>query len=618
MKYNFIVSDYRKLWIEGSGRLFILEPFVYSQLQKDGRASDYQELIVAPSRRRSGADLQKDHDFVQLKFEKYVDILAERLNRIHGTSYSRLFWERALSLSFERYITLAHEIFANCEAYFNADEHDCRVLSRTSYFVPPDFDAQRVFFQHSHYGQEQLFSIYMHIFHPEGLKTADERFEPARRADSPVRPGIFRALDQFFSPGALDKVKREVFKKYYSRRTHKIGVLGSFFSAKNMNLLMTRSGGAIYPLERPPAQAGPGEASPARADRERLAETRRDFDRFDLFFFASLESCFPAILVEDFRNAVSLYSEYLLKYKELEYVTSEAWLSSSRVALALALLRERGVRHIFNEHNYFEHPWAGSLIRREAGLSDIFMSLGWEGRTIPNLVKGASLREFELGGRPAKRYKICYVSSIPLAKRPHYTAAYGENAENAPKYIKFVRSFFEKLSKETRGEILFRGYPGASSAGWLYYDLKVALAPYLEQVKRFDDTSPSSRSLMLRSNLVIVDYIATSWLESVLMNIPTVFFWNKEAYYLNGDYPGFFEPLISAGICQTDPAKAAQFVETIKDDPEKWWRQEAVQKAKDAFLRKNIGKPEVMIDLLLGLLKPEEGPPAGKVKQRIA
>lgn len=612
MNYNFIVSDYRKLWIEGSRRLFIVEPFVYSRLREDGRASDYEEIIVAPYRRRSAPDLRKDHDFVQLKFEKYAAILAERLNRIHGASYSPLFWKRALSLSFERYITLSYEIFANCEANFNADRHDCRVLSRTSYYVPPDFDDQRVFFQHSHYGQEQLFSIYMHTFHPEGLKTMDARYEPAGGGQSPARSGILRLLEQGSLRAAFSKMKREFLKKYYSRRTHKIGVLGSFFSAKNMSLLMIKSGGAIYPLEWRTGRAGPGDLTPARAGRERLAESRRDFDRFDLFFFASLEYCFPAGLLENFKRLVSRYSEYLLKYKELEYVTSEAWLSSGRLALALALLRERGVRHIYNEHNYFEHPWVGSLIREEAALSDIFVSLGWEDRNIPNLIRGASLREFEPEERPPKRHKICYISGIPLVKRPHYTAAYGENAENAPKYIEFVRSFFEKLSEETKGELLFRGYPRSSAADWLYYDLRQALAPCLERVKKFDDTSPSSRPLMLRSNLVVIDYIATSWLESVIMNIPTIFFWNKETYYLNGAYSDFFEPLVSAGICQTDPVEAARLVEAVKDDPEKWWTRETVQRAKDDFLRKNMGKPGVMIELLLGLLRPEERLPAGR------
>jgi putative transferase (TIGR04331 family) len=614
MTHNFIVSDYRKLWIEGATCLYIVEPYVYFQLKKDGHISDYDDVIVAPYQRQSSSDLEKDNKFVQNKFDKYVNILSERLNKIHGTSHSMLFWKRALSLSLERYITFFHDLFESCELYFNIDKHDCNVLSEKSYYIPFDFDEQRNFFQHSNYGQEQIFSIYMHAFYPHALKIKDDQFKTNLQNGS--KKSLFlRLLTKDFSRVTVEKIKQKFLEKYYSHKTHKIGILGSLFSPKNFNILMTKSKGLIYPLEWQMGLFDDDIDFISADSRKYLSECQRDFDKFDRFFFASIEYCLPKMFVEYFKKVENYYKNYFEKSKDLTFVISEVWLSVNHLAIALAVLKENGVSHIYNEHNYFEHPWVGTLIYREAELSDIFVSLGWYSDKIPNLVQGGSLYEFNLNKKPKKRHSICYICCGALPKRPNYTASYGMIGDNALKYIDFIRSFFANLTSETRSKILFRGYPRSNSEGWLMYDLEFMLDPYLNQVKKIDDTSTSGKLLMLQSDLVIADYTATSYLEAMIMNIPTIFFWNPDTYYLSDDYSDFFESLISVGICQTDPIKAANFVETIKDNPEKWWRQESVQKAKDDFLLKNMGKPESMIDYLLGLLKADKNLVSSHLKE---
>lgn len=624
MKYNFIVSDYRKLWIEGATCLYIVEPYVYYRLERTGHISDYDDIIVAPYRRQSSSDLEKDHNFVQLKFDKYVKILAERLNQIHGTSYSIPFWRRALSISFERYITYFHEVFENCELYFKKDRHDCNVLSEKSYYVPLDFEEQRNFFQHSNYGQEQIFSLYMHTFYPGGLKTKDDQYKThlesgQKSLESPKKSIFLRLLEQGFSRTTFNKIllrlkhefsratfnnrKQKIFKMYYSRKAHKIGILGSFFSTENLDLLIIKSRGLIYPLEWQINLIDSDNYSPLWDDRELLTENRIDFDKFDRFFFASLKHCLPRIFIENFKKVENYYINYFKTYNDLKYVTSEAWLSSSSLSIALALLKERGVKHIYNEHNYFEHPWVGSLIPKEASLSDIFVSMGWYNNKINNIVQGASLREFKLDDKPEKRYKICYIGSSATAKRPNYTASYGWSCENAPKHFKFVRLFLEGLSYQTRCDILYKGYPVSNFDDWLAYDPDYRLDPYFKDIQKHNDINIPGKLIMLQSNLVIVDYLSTSYLEAMIMNIPTIFFWNPEAYYLSNDYSDFFDSLISVGICQTDPIKAANFVESVKDDPGKWWFSEEVQKGRNEFLNRNFGKPEAMITYLLGLLK---------------
>jgi putative transferase (TIGR04331 family) len=131
------------------------------------------------------------------------------------------------------------------------------------------------------------------------------------------------------------------------------------------------------------------------------------------------------------------------------------------------------------------------------------------------------------------------------------------------------------------------------------YDLRQALGDRLVRLKQVDDSTPSARTLMRRAKLVVVDYLSTAYLEALMLNVPTVFFWNRDTYYLEDAHRDFFDLLISARICHTDPLEAARFVDAVKDEPLQWWRAEAVQAARQRFLRENMGAPETMINHLV-------------------
>ena len=184
---------------------------------------------------------------------------------------------------------------------------------------------------------------------------------------------------------------------------------------------------------------------------------------------------------------------------------------------------------------------------------------------------------------------------------PEINTCYGESgAYRAIAFIDMNQRFLARLGEETLSKLYIRSYPLKLVRECLTWDQSIALAPYLSTVKVYDDDSPiSARSLMQRSRLVIVNYLSTAYLESIIANIPTIFIWNQDTYLLTEKYMGVFDALIEAGICQTNPDDAADFVNRIKDNPERWWHSSEVQRGRAAFLNANIGNPEVMIQHLL-------------------
>ena len=308
------------------------------------------------------------------------------------------------------------------------------------------------------------------------------------------------------------------------------------------------------------------------------------------------------MFVEDFPQVYTRLNLHFNRYSDLRWVVCEWWIGQTHSALALAVLQQRDIKHIYNEHNYLSHFFVGSNLKYLSPLVDEFVSLGWEESSIPNLIRGASLYPWiEKDDENVKEHDILLVLGLPLTHVPEINAAYGDSgAYRALEYFDMNQRFLARLGEETLSKLYIRSYPLKLTREWLTWDQSIALAPYLSKVKAYDEDSPiSARSLVQRSRLVIVNYLSTAYLESIIADIPTVFIWNKDTYLLTENHAGFFDALIEAGICQTNPEEAADFVNRIIDKPEGWWHSSEVQKGRESFLKANIGDPEVMIQHLL-------------------
>lgn len=602
MKSNFVVSTYRDIWLPNAKRLFAVDPYIAHVLEREKCFAEYDEVQVAPPSRATREEFLRDHEFVDRKFHQYSDILAHRLDKLHGSSHGVHFWRKAFSLSILRHVSLCYDLFKPCETYLNPMLHDCRVLDQESYRTPVDFDEHRQMFQNTDLGQEQLFSVYCGLFHP-GQFASWRRSTPSPKPNTKSLRPPSRGLWQQLNPRRVaHKVVGRFLRTLRTLRTRspKVGIIDCSFSPEHRDRLVAESAGRIQTIPLPTMPLS-GSAPQWRL-RDQLVQDEPGFDRFDKFVFACLRHGMPKMFVEDFPHVYARLNSHFNRYPDLRWVVCEWWIGQTHSALALAVLQQRDVKHIYNEHNYLSHFFVGSNLKYLAPLVDEFVSLGWEDSSIPNLIRGASLYPWiEKGDESVKEHDILFVSAPALMHMPEINTCYGESgAYRAIAFIDMNQRFLARLGEETLSKLYIRSYPLRLMREWLIWDQSVTLAPYLNTVKVYDDDSPiSARSLMQRSRLVIVNYLSTAYLESIIANIPSIVIWNQDTYLLTEKYMGVFDALIEAGICQTNPDDAADFVNRIKDNPERWWHSSEVQRGRAAFLNANIGNPEVMIQHLL-------------------
>ena len=602
VKINFAVSAFTQIWRPDVRRVFAIDAYILHVLERSGLTSKY-DMVAAPPSRSSREEFERDHAFVDQKFRLYTDILCKRLDVIHKTDYGSEFWRKAMALSLMRHVTFCYDLFKACEAYFDPATHTCLLLDPSAFRTPKDFDEHRQIFQNTELGQEQLFSVYCSLFHPGQFAFWNPAIGGGNTRDGtgvatePEKKSLLSRLSALIS--APSQFSTKLVQKLFALRKPRMAIIECSFAPEHVQRLLVKSLGRIRPHALPSMQFLDIQIDWER--RDQLCRDEPDFDRFDRFAFGCLRHAFPRLFIEDFAQNYGRLDTYFQKRPTLRWVVCEWWIGSNWSALAMAVAKRRGIRHLCNEHNYLSYFFVGNSLKYLVRLVDEFVTLGWFDSRTPNITKGASLFPWgrtQLSGK--KEHEILLICGLPLAHVPEVTSSYGDSgAYRALAYFAMNKRFMAALGDETLKSLYFRSYPAALTRNWLIWDQTHALSAEIAKVKCFDESSASSRELMKRSGLVVVNYLSTAYLEAIIADIPAVVIWNRDTNLFSEQYSDAFDCLIEAGICQIDPDSAAVLVNRIKNAPEAWWRSPIVRRGRQAFLDANIGNPKVMIEYLL-------------------
>ena len=136
--------------------------------------------------------------------------------------------------------------------------------------------------------------------------------------------------------------------------------------------------------------------------------------------------------------------------------------------------------------------------------------------------------------------------------------------------------FVRALPKLIRKQLTVRLY---SDYGW-------------DEAERWSDQFPDIQldpgkkplpNLIARSRINISTYNATTFLESLALNVPTIVFWDPVYWELNEAASEGMQVLRDAGIFHDYPESAAAQLTQVWDDVHGWWSGTVVQEAREEF-----------------------------------
>lgn len=237
--------------------------------------------------------------------------------------------------------------------------------------------------------------------------------------------------------------------------------------------------------------------------------------------------------------------------------------------------REQGTKLLYHQHGGgYGVDKENILEDYEVRVSDRYYTWGW--RHPSATVKPLSPPPVVTGGFfPAQRKHEILLVCLETPKLP-YRLWYQPMPGTMELVIRETAEFVAKLRRPT--DLLVRLAP--KGFGWGMRDAIVSRVPST----RFDDFSVGSLKRFATSRLVIHNYLGTSWLETLALNLPTVCFYSPMIHSFRATTAPFINELERVGILHRSASMAAAFVQSIGRDVEVWWKGTEVQAARQIFV----------------------------------
>lgn len=213
-------------------------------------------------------------------------------------------------------------------------------------------------------------------------------------------------------------------------------------------------------------------------------------------------------------------------------------------------------------------------------ICDVFFTWGWgegEARLLP--LSPPVFRRPKRG----RRYRLTLSLNF-YAKGVHRIEYFpkGETAQDADRQ---VIDLCTRLTATCAAGMLIRPHP--SPAG---HEFAAALRKALPAVA-IDDFAAGSIERYLESELVIHTYLATGWLETLWLEVPTLGLYDPGVYAFREQADHYVEAFRRFGMLHTSAASLADHYLSIRDDIAGWWQQPDF-----AALRKRFVRDYVRVD----------------------
>jgi putative transferase (TIGR04331 family) len=234
--------------------------------------------------------------------------------------------------------------------------------------------------------------------------------------------------------------------------------------------------------------------------------------------------------------------------------------------------RMEGTKILGHQHggNYGMEP-THALEDYETGVTDRFYSWGWKRNDRPVVPLSPPYpKQYR-----RKRHRILLMCGInpPAVHRIHYQPLPG----TIETMFKDTGDFLSVLPENDA--LLVR--LNKVARGFNQKDLYLSCAPWIN----FDNNNLNAYIRYAESRLVVHNYIGTTILETLALDIPTVCFFDPGTYVFRDELQSHISALEKVGILHRSGIGAGHFVKSVMDDPQAWWQKPDVQNAYKLFAR---------------------------------
>lgn len=318
---------------------------------------------------------------------------------------------------------------------------------------------------------------------------------------------------------------------------------------------------------------------------------------FEVCTRALIPAQIPAVYLEGYQQLVQQSAGLPWpKTPKLIWTSNSYWADDTFKAWAAAKV-ERGTPLVIGQHGggHGMNLFAFSE-EHQLAICDRYFTWGW---TEPGLVKLKPTGAQKLVGLSRLSSKKLTNALLVADINPQQSChLYSDKiASQWLEYFNDQCNFVRHLNQSVRQELTLRLNP--SDFGW---DQAARWRDRFPTIK-VDDGRTKIGTMIRNSRLFIATYNGTTFLESMIVKIPTVIFWNPQHSELRASAIPYFEDLKRVGIFHESPESAAEHVNRVWDNVNGWWESPELQAVLHGFTTRYCFQPEDLLDRIEAALR---------------
>ena len=502
------------------------------------------------------------HEFVDLYEKILVDLYLE-LNKIHGVDYSSRYWRILIGPWLANFMQIVLDRYTMLQlAFKDHQSYELLAIAREKFSYVPNDMAEFMQVLATDDWNESIYVQLIESCWPHQVKINWVK----RTKKSPPYSLKPRSLKIYIKNKILPISNRVLSKE------DDVFFIESYLPLKTLFKLQLQLG------QRPTvwkSQSVPVfEVNPEQRNWDIEKESVVGFEKV---IREIIPNNIPTVYLEGYPNLCKKIKKLYWPKNPKSIFTSNSLHSDDIFKAWAAIKTKDGSRLIIGQHGgHYGTGLFSTIEDHEIKIADSFLSWGWSDKEKKNIkpvgnIKclGSNVDYDPRGGAlmvemTLPRYSY-HMMSIPIASQ-------------CLEYLDDQKIFLSSLPLKLRKQVTLR--LSRTDYGWNQTERWKESMPEVQLDKGLKDIKLGIR----KSRLYISTYNATTFLESMTWNIPTIIFWNKKHWELNDQAKTYFELLEKAGIFHTTPQSAAKKMIHIWDDVDSWWHSSEIQKVRKIFI----------------------------------
>lgn len=564
VKRLLVTTAIEETWDSEKPMLFLGE---WCKLYKRKTYWEKLDFLVAPYHWDDRELLKSNYIYLDDFYETTLKSVSLKLNEIHNVNFSNNYWRIIVGPWLCEFIQILFDRYTMLEIAFNNYTIENVKLINHTYLegIPKDINEFNKFITEDSWN-ELIFGEIIKYLNKSKIDWINKSFFVEIKNNKLISNSNFILSTKKIIYKSLDFISGLFVKdsEYFFLST---------YLPKKFELLLQ------IKLKQFPKIWNTQEVSYSKVDisiRESITLIHKSKNDFETLIQKILFKYIPVCYLEGFKNIQNTITNLNWPINPKVIFTSNKFFNDELFKMWAAEKSDKGIPLILGQHGgcYGVADFISSE-EHELKIADVYLTWGWENKFNQKILP---LFNFKIIGKKINWNPNGKLFLVTMALPRYSYSIYAiPIASQFLYYLNDQFSFITFLSPMLQNQLILRLFP--QDFGW-------------EQEKRIKDKFPSIcidnskvpiYKKMNEIRLYVSTYNATTFLESLSLNVPTIMFWDFKFWEIRNDAKQYYQELISVGILHDSPESAADKINEIWNDVESWWESREIQNARINF-----------------------------------